>query len=128
MISRTRSVVATIPVTLAATLLVAGCRAPATAPPAAPAPAETPAAPPSDAPPPVAPPLAPEPAPPVPVVVAPPPVIRLPSGIEVDRAKGEVRVPTFVACREGFLEQIACLAGTREHESLLVTEIKPSDV
>lgn len=110
---------------LAAALLVAGCQSPAKPAPVAPEPVEAPT------PRPTTPAPAPTPTPtpaPAPVAAVPPPVIRLPSGIEVDRAKGEVRVPTFVACREGFLEQIACLAGTREHESLLVTEIKPSDV
>lgn len=113
-----------------AALVVAACASPA------PKPAPTPTAPAATATPPAEPPpptetetenahaTAPAPAP----QEAPPPAIRLPSGIEVDRAAGEVRVPAFVACREGFLEQIACLAGTREHESLLVTETKPSDV
>lgn len=55
-------------------------------------------------------------------------VISLPGGIEVDRAIGEVRVPAIVACTVGWLEQVACREGTREHESLLVVECKPSDV
>ena len=39
--------------------------------------------------------------------------IELPSGIQVDRATREVRVPAFVATRTGYLEQIACARGTR---------------
>jgi hypothetical protein len=54
--------------------------------------------------------------------------IRLPGGTVVDRRLGEVTVPAFVATTTGWLEQVACLVGTREHESLLVVETKPSEV
>lgn len=54
--------------------------------------------------------------------------IRLPGGTVVDRASGEVVVPAFVATNHGWLEQIACRAGTREHEALLVVETPPSEV
>lgn len=60
---------------------------------------------------------------------APPPSpIHLAGGIVVDRARGEVVVPAMVATNEGWLEQIACLTGTREHESLLVVEASPSSI
>jgi len=55
-------------------------------------------------------------------------VVRLAGGIEVDRAEGEVRVPATVASTRGWLEQVVCLVETREHESLLVVEVKPSQI
>ncbi|MDZ4754824.1 MAG: YdjY domain-containing protein [Phycisphaerae bacterium] len=71
---------------------------------------------------------------PAPESVAPPvqavsqPVIHLPGGIEVDRTNGEVRVPAATGITVGWLEQVACVAGTRDHESLVTVECKPSDV
>lgn len=59
---------------------------------------------------------------------AKPPVIQLPGGIEVDRANGEVRVPASTGITVGWLEQVACVAGTRDHESLVTVECQPSDV
>lgn len=47
-------------------------------------------------------------------------------GLVVDRDRGEVRVVARVAADRGFLEQLVCLAGTREHESLLSIEVAPS--
>jgi hypothetical protein len=57
-----------------------------------------------------------------------PQIISLPNGILVDRARRRVEVPALVATTEGFLEQIACAEGSREHESLLVVSIKPSEI
>jgi hypothetical protein len=47
-------------------------------------------------------------------------------GLVVDRERGELRIVARVATDRGFLEQLVCLAGTREHESLLVIDIAPS--
>lgn len=55
-------------------------------------------------------------------------VVQLGQGVVADRAAGEVRVVAEVACDRGWLEQAACKAGTREHESLLVVEALPSTV
>lgn len=52
-------------------------------------------------------------------------VVHLAPGIEVDRGEGEVRVAGQAALDEGWLEQAVCLAGTREHESLVVIESPP---
>jgi hypothetical protein len=51
--------------------------------------------------------------------------VRLAPGIEVDRIAGEVRVSGQAALDEGWLEQAVCLAGTREHESLVVIDSPP---
>ena len=37
-------------------------------------------------------------------------------------------MPASIACNSGWLEQVACMVGTREHESLVVVEAKPSEV
>ncbi len=58
-------------------------------------------------------------------VEKPTPVVRLAPGLEVDLAGREVRVAAQAALDEGWLEQAVCLAGTREHESLLVVETSP---
>ena len=55
-------------------------------------------------------------------------VIELPGGVLVDRLGREVRVPAEVAIDVGWLEQIACSRGTREHESLLVVDVPPSEI
>jgi hypothetical protein len=67
---------------------------------------------------------APAPAPgPAPADAAP---VTLGKGLVVDRLSGEVRMDCQVAMEHGWLEQAVCLAGTREHESLLATEVAPS--
>lgn len=53
------------------------------------------------------------------------PPIRLAPGLEVDRAAGELRLAAQSALDAGWLEQAICLAGTREHESLLVVDTPP---
>ena len=59
---------------------------------------------------------------------APPAPVALGAGVTVDRAAGEVRVDTQVAMDRGWLEQGVCAAGTREHESLLATEVPASRI
>ena len=54
--------------------------------------------------------------------------IDLGPGLRVDRARREVTVDAEVACDRGWLEQAACKAGTREHESLLAIEVPPSRI
>ena len=49
-------------------------------------------------------------------------------GLVADRAAREVRIVAEVACDRGWLEQAACKAGTREHESLLVVDVAPSAI
>lgn len=47
-------------------------------------------------------------------------------GLVLDRERGELRIEARVATDRGFLEQLVCLAGTREHESLLSISVPPS--
>ncbi len=51
--------------------------------------------------------------------------IQLAQGIRINRTRGEVIVDAQVATRIGWIEQIVCKAGSREHESLLVVEVPP---
>ena len=50
------------------------------------------------------------------------------AGVTAVPAQRTVEVDARVACRRGFLEQIACTRGTREHESLLVVQARPSQI
>ena len=54
--------------------------------------------------------------------------VQIAAGLTVDRRRDEVRLVARVACDRGFLEQLVCLEGTREHESLLSTAVAPSAV
>ena len=54
--------------------------------------------------------------------------IKLQGGIEVAGARDEVRVPAVITLDEGWLEVIACIEGTREHESIVVSSVVPSVV
>ncbi|MBL9119835.1 MAG: hypothetical protein JNL80_07975 [Phycisphaerae bacterium] len=65
---------------------------------------------------------------PTPPVATEPRVISLPNGIQIDRNRRRVEVPAHVAQTSGFLEQIACGVDSREHESLLVIDLKASEV
>lgn len=56
---------------------------------------------------------------------APAPPIRISPGLEVDLAEREVRLAAQSALDAGWLEQAICIAGTREHESLLVVDTPP---
>ena len=51
--------------------------------------------------------------------------LQLGPDIRVDRRKSEVIIRSQIASRNGFLEQLVCKAGTREHESLLAVEAAP---
>jgi len=51
--------------------------------------------------------------------------LQLGPDIRVDRRKSEVIIRAQIASRNGFLEQLVCKAGTREHESLLAVEAAP---
>jgi hypothetical protein len=46
--------------------------------------------------------------------------------VQVEASRAQVEVQASVACRRGFLEQACCGRGTREHESLLVTDAPAS--
>jgi hypothetical protein len=54
--------------------------------------------------------------------------VALGEGIEVDRARCEVRIAAQVACDRGWLEQAVCAAGTRDHESLVTVRVPASRV
>jgi len=53
-------------------------------------------------------------------------IVRLADGLVVDRDADEVRFAARVVLRDGWLEQIVCTPGTREHEAIFVTEVRPS--
>ena len=55
-------------------------------------------------------------------------IVSLPGGVVCDRTRLQVLVPGEVAIDVGFLEQVACIRGTREHEALVVVACRPSDV
>jgi hypothetical protein len=50
------------------------------------------------------------------------PLLQLHPGVQADRAARAVSVQGRVACRRGYLEQVACGRGSREHESLIVID------
>jgi len=52
--------------------------------------------------------------------------VQMADGLWADRQRGEVLVDARIATREGWLEQLVCKAGTREHESLLAVAVQPS--
>jgi len=52
--------------------------------------------------------------------------IELAPGLIVDRTAREVRFTAHVCLREGWLEQLVCTPGTREHETIFVTTVTPS--
>lgn len=108
-----------------ACMAVIGC---ATAPSAREAakPAPTPATVPTPAPAPQQPAPAPAEAA-APVLVAPQWTALTPK-IRCDRAAGIVEFDAVAVLKTGFLEQLVCLVGTREHESLFAFDGKASDV
>lgn len=59
---------------------------------------------------------------------APAPRAEMFPGVFAQPAERTVELQGRVACRRGFLEQVACTAGTREHESLVVVRAKASEV
>lgn len=74
------------------------------------------------------PPETPPPPPSAPPTPTPPAIVHLPHGIDVDRSRGLVTIPAKVATVQGFLEQVVCGRDSREHESLLVLAVAPSEV
>ena len=52
--------------------------------------------------------------------------VQMADGLWADRQRGEVLVDARIATREGWLEQLVCKSGTREHESLLAVAVQPS--
>ncbi|MCE9618723.1 MAG: YdjY domain-containing protein [Planctomycetes bacterium] len=59
---------------------------------------------------------------------AAPAEIILSKGLSIDRAAGEIRVQGQIALRQGFLEQLVCGKGSREHESLVVVSVPASSI
>lgn len=55
-----------------------------------------------------------------------PSIVQVSKGLRIDVSRGEVMVDAQVCARIGWLEQMVCAAGTREHESLLAVEVAPS--
>ena len=53
-------------------------------------------------------------------------IIHLAGGIECHLDSREVLIPASIAIDSGWIEQIACLRGTREHESIFVSDCQPS--
>lgn len=72
---------------------------------------------------------APAPTAPTPTATATAPrrVVLSPS-LRVDVDRGEVEVDGIVSLDAGYLEQVACRRGTREHESLFVPDAMPSAI
>jgi hypothetical protein len=69
--------------------------------------------------------------------VVPPPKLPAPEGAKklpapdqvwVDAKQKQVLVDGYVALREGYLEMFACLAGTKEHESVIAVQSKAKTI
>lgn len=54
--------------------------------------------------------------------------VALHPSVSLRRNEAEVQVQAVVACARGDLEQVCCGRGTREHESLLVTDASASSI
>jgi len=54
--------------------------------------------------------------------------VALHPAVSLQRGGGELQVQARVACTRGDLEQVCCARGTREHESLLVTDAPANSV
>jgi hypothetical protein len=54
--------------------------------------------------------------------------VHLANGLSINQISGEVMVHGKVAIRQGFLEQLVCCKGTREHESLIVVNVAASHI
>jgi len=57
-----------------------------------------------------------------------PAALELHPDVRMSNSRGELEVRAFMACTRGDLEQVCCGRGTREHESLLVTDAPASAV
>ena len=55
-------------------------------------------------------------------------MVSLPGGVEVDLVRRRLSIPGTIAIDHGWLEVVACTEGTREHEAIFVTAVKPSVV
>ncbi|MAJ46761.1 MAG: hypothetical protein CBC35_05575 [Planctomycetes bacterium TMED75] len=55
-------------------------------------------------------------------------IVSLPNGVVCDRTRNQVILTGEVAIDAGFLEQVVCIPGTREHEALVVVDARPADV
>ncbi|MBM43593.1 MAG: hypothetical protein CMJ36_01070 [Phycisphaerae bacterium] len=49
-------------------------------------------------------------------------------GLAIESERRMVRIRCWSCLDRGFLEQVLCSPGTREHESLLVTDVSPSSI
>ena len=54
--------------------------------------------------------------------------MKLVNGLSINQDTGEVLVKANVALRQGFIEQLVCFKGTREHESLVVVNVAASNI
>ena len=54
--------------------------------------------------------------------------IQLQPGLVISPSKGEVVMDAEICLRDGWLEQVVCSPGTREHESIMVTRLKASAI
>ena len=54
--------------------------------------------------------------------------VHLANGLSINQISGEVMVHGKEAIRQGFLEQLVCCKGTREHESLIVVNVAASHI
>jgi hypothetical protein len=55
-------------------------------------------------------------------------VLRPAAGVEVDTEAREVRIAATVCLDGGWLEQVACSPRSREHEALVVVDVRPSAI
>lgn len=63
-----------------------------------------------------------------PTPISPSRVVALSPSLRVDMDRHEVQVDGTLCLDAGYLEQVACMKGTREHESLIVPDAKPSAI
>lgn len=59
---------------------------------------------------------------------APAAIVELKPGLRVDRARGAVELDGVISLDAGWLEQVVCARGTREHESIFVPDARPSEI
>lgn len=57
-----------------------------------------------------------------------PEFVALSGALRVDRERGLVEADGWICLDAGYLEQVACRRGTREHESIIVPEAMPSAI
>lgn len=54
--------------------------------------------------------------------------VTLGPGLSINHEEREVRIRSWSCLDQGFLEQVLCSPGTREHEALLVTDVPASSI